>query len=181
MRAGRLTHGSSLQVGQTVSGKFLSMLTGRWGRHLSHVRQVQLLMGIVVTLGFAVMGLHAFVTRSFPQTRSEELDRQLLEQHLQEAAPETAQRLLQGSGEGPSPGAKGQKSLPARGSAEKPKLSLQEAVVFLARSPHIQCLAVMALSQGLSTNLIEIAWKSHLHMLHPSPAAYAVGPLLPLR
>jgi AAA family ATP:ADP antiporter len=46
--------------------------------------------------------------------------------------------------------------------------------VFLTKSPQIQCLAVMALAQGLSTNLIEIAWKSHLHMLHPSPAAYSV-------
>ena len=33
----------------------------------------------------------------------------------------------------------------------------------------------MALAQGLSTNLIDIAWKSHLHMLHPSPAAYSVS------
>ena len=31
----------------------------------------------------------------------------------------------------------------------------------------------MALAQGLSTNLIEIAWKSQVHLLHPSPAAYS--------
>ena len=37
----------------------------------------------------------------------------------------------------------------------------------------------MALAQGLSTNLIEIAWKSHLHMLHPSPAAYSVSSASP--
>ncbi|EIE27375.1 plastidic ADP/ATP translocase, partial [Coccomyxa subellipsoidea C-169] len=55
----------------------------------------------------------------------------------------------------------------------KKKLSIREAVVFLTKSPQIRCLAVMALAQGLSTNLIEIAWKSHLHMLHPSPAAYS--------
>jgi hypothetical protein len=58
---------------------------------------------------------------------------------------------------------------------KKPKLSVKEAVVFLTKSPQMQCLAVMALAQGLSTNLIEIAWKNHLHMLHPSPAAYSVG------
>lgn len=62
------------------------------------------------------------------------------------------------------------------GKKEKP--SLREAFVFLTKSKQIRCLAVMALAQGLSTNLIEIAWKSHLHMLHPSPAAYSVsGPL----
>ncbi len=65
------------------------------------------------------------------------------------------------------------KAAPA-GSKKKAKLSLRDAVVFLTKSPQIQCLAVMALAQGLSTNLIEIAWKSHLHMLHPSPAAYSV-------
>ena len=64
----------------------------------------------------------------------------------------------------------------AAGGKKKAKLSLHDAVVFLTKSPQIQCLAVMALAQGLSTNLIEIAWKSHLHMLHPSPAAYSVRP-----
>ncbi len=67
---------------------------------------------------------------------------------------------------GPS-GAKGSK-------ARREKLSLREAFVFLTKSRQIRCLAVMALAQGLSTNLIEIAWKSHLHLLHPSPAAYSV-------
>lgn len=64
---------------------------------------------------------------------------------------------------------------------KKPKLSVKEAVIFLSKSPQMQCLAVMALAQGLSTNLIEIAWKSHLHMLHPSPAAYSVSSRLTLR
>ena len=49
--------------------------------------------------------------------------------------------------------------------------------MYLTQSRQIRCLAVMALAQGLSTNLIEIAWKSHLHMLHPSPAAYSVSHL----
>ena len=59
------------------------------------------------------------------------------------------------------------------------KPSLRESFVFLTQSRQIRCLAVMALAQGLSTNLIEIAWKSHLHMLHPSPAAYSVSTRLP--
>ena len=68
-------------------------------------------------------------------------------------------------------GPAGAKSSEAR--REKP--SLREAFVFLTKSKQIRCLAVMALAQGLSTNLIEIAWKSHLHILHPSPAAYSVS------
>ena len=54
-------------------------------------------------------------------------------------------------------------------------MSLKQAVVFLVKSPQIRCLALMALAQGLSTNLLDIAWKTHLHMLHPSPGAYAVS------
>eukprot|EP00891_Asterochloris_glomerata_P002727 jgi/Astpho2/2727/e_gw1.00050.92.1_t len=55
----------------------------------------------------------------------------------------------------------------------RPSMSLKQAVVFLVKSPQIRCLALMALAQGLSTNLLDIAWKTHLHMLHPSPGAYA--------
>lgn len=54
------------------------------------------------------------------------------------------------------------------------KLGFKDAVRFLAKSPQIRCLAMMALAQGLSTNLLDVAWKQHLHMLHPSPAAYSV-------
>ena len=61
---------------------------------------------------------------------------------------------------------------------KKAQLSLKEVVTFLTRSPYIRCLAVMAIAQGLSTNLLDVAWKSHLHMLHPSPAAYSVSPNL---
>lgn len=152
--------GIGANVGQTMSGKFLSLLTGRWGRHLSHVRQIQLLMGIVVVFGAAVMALHTVATRAFPPTHTREQDVKLLVQQLKQAVPEKAEQLSEG---GPA----------ADAQPKKAKLSLGEVVTFLARSPHIQCLATMALSQGLSTNLIEIAWKSHLHMLHPSPAAYA--------
>lgn len=55
------------------------------------------------------------------------------------------------------------------------KLGFKEAVVFLAKSPQIRCLAMMALAQGLTTNLLDVAWKQHLHMMHPSPAAYSVS------
>ncbi|KAL3138241.1 hypothetical protein ABBQ32_006060 [Trebouxia sp. C0010 RCD-2024] len=71
------------------------------------------------------------------------------------------------------------------GSAQQPqggrsKLGFKQAVVFLAKSPQIRCLAMMALAQGLTTNLLDVAWKQHLHMLHPSPAAYSVSQPIPL-
>jgi hypothetical protein len=38
----------------------------------------------------------------------------------------------------------------------KPKMTVQEAVSFLAASVQIRCLALMALAQGISTNLIDV-------------------------
>lgn len=157
-----------LQVGQTVSGKFLSMLTGQWGSHLTYAQQIQLLMGIVVTCGLAIIGLHILATQLFPTVHSAELDQQRLAEQLERTVPQKAKQVLQKPGLNPEEGAH---SEPKRDT----KLTLKESVAFLTRSPQIRCLAVMALSQGLSTNLIDIAWKSHLHKLHPSPAAYSVS------
>ena len=38
----------------------------------------------------------------------------------------------------------------------KPKMTVREAVSFLAASHQIRCLALMALAQGISTNLIDV-------------------------
>ena len=42
------------------------------------------------------------------------------------------------------------------GSKAKPKMTVREAVSFLAASHQIRCLALMALAQGISTNLIDV-------------------------
>lgn len=52
-------------------------------------------------------------------------------------------------------------------------MSLRDAFDFLKRSPQIRCLAVMALAQGITTNLLDIAWKHYLHRLATTPAAYS--------
>ena len=44
---------------------------------------------------------------------------------------------------------------------------------FVANSPELSCLAVMAISQGISTILFQVAWKTQLRILHPNPTAYA--------
>ena len=160
-----------MQVGQTVSGKFLSMLTGQWGSQLTYAHQIQLLMGMVVTCGLGIIGLHVLTTRLFPTVHSEELDQQRLADQLERTVPQKARKVLERS----TAKAKEGSTEIAETDPRKAKLTLKEVVAFLTRSPQIRCLAVMALSQGLSTNLLDIAWKSHLHKLHPSPAAYSVG------
>ncbi len=56
---------------------------------------------------------------------------------------------------------------------EPQKLSIREAFAFLINSPQIKALACMAVAQGVCTNVLDLAWKSHLRILHPTPAAYS--------
>jgi ATP/ADP translocase len=45
---------------------------------------------------------------------------------------------------------------------EKKKLSVMEAFSFLAASKQVRCLALMALAQGISTNLLEVRAPEHM-------------------
>ncbi|KAK9837115.1 hypothetical protein WJX81_003871 [Elliptochloris bilobata] len=132
--------GIGANVGQTLSGKLLSVFSSSAAPSLSYARQLQAIMLVVL----------AFVPLAPAPSANG-------------AAPVQGERM----------------SAPAADAAlapaqkRKAKLTLREALVFLTNSPQIRCLAVMALAQGLSSNLIEITWKSYLHKLHPSPAAYS--------
>ncbi|MDE3046067.1 MAG: NTP/NDP exchange transporter [Verrucomicrobiota bacterium] len=55
---------------------------------------------------------------------------------------------------------------------EKPKLSLKESFLFLARSPYIGCLAILVIAYGISINLVEVTWKSQLKLQYPDSQSY---------
>ena len=55
----------------------------------------------------------------------------------------------------------------------KAKGSVFESFRDLARGPALRCLVVMAIAQGISTNLLEVAWKSKLRELYPDPSDYS--------
>ena len=61
----------------------------------------------------------------------------------------------------------------AKRNRTKKKRGLFDALKFVAYSPELSCLAVMAISQGISTILFQVAWKTQLRILHPNPTAYA--------
>ncbi|EFN55123.1 hypothetical protein CHLNCDRAFT_134175 [Chlorella variabilis] len=61
----------------------------------------------------------------------------------------------------------------AKKKRKKEAMSMKDAWQFLCKSPQIQCLAVMALAQGITTNLLDLAWKHYLHKLATTPAAYS--------
>ncbi len=55
---------------------------------------------------------------------------------------------------------------------EKPKLSLKESFLFLARSPYIGCLAILVIGYGIAINLVEVTWKGQLKLQYPNAHDY---------
>jgi len=176
--------GIGANVGQTLSGKLLSLFSSTASRRLSYAQQLQAIMLVVLGFGALVLALHHHIVHRFDTNVHGSEPPVVVVPPAAAApprrpAPSPMGAIAGGAGAAPAPQplppaepAPGAGGAPKR----KAKLSLREALVFLAKSPQIRCLAVMALAQGLSSNLIDIAWKSHLHMLHPTPAAYSVRP-----
>lgn len=163
--------GVGANVAQTLSGKMLSMFSEVTSNWLNQTQQLQGLMTIIVVFCVAVLLLHHGIVQRFPAKRGAGSALAL--------SGTTAQRVT-GSGTPDSDMSRKQvtPTRPAQKQQEQQQLeeqkpSVVESLQFLARSPQIQCLGIMSLSQGLTTNLLDLAWKTHLQMLHPTPTAYA--------
>lgn len=61
----------------------------------------------------------------------------------------------------------------AKTKKEKPKMSIGESLVFLAKSPYILCLTVLVMAYGTSINLVEVTWKSQVKLQYPNPNDYS--------
>lgn len=59
-----------------------------------------------------------------------------------------------------------------RSKKEKPKMSLKESFVFLARSKYIACLSILVIGYGIAINLVEVTWKGQLKLQYPNPNDY---------
>ncbi len=57
---------------------------------------------------------------------------------------------------------------------EKPKLSLKESFLYLARSKYIACLAILVIGYGVAINLVEVTWKGQLKLQYPNPNDYSI-------
>lgn len=55
----------------------------------------------------------------------------------------------------------------------KPKMSITESLVFLAKSKYILCIALLVISYGISINLVEVTWKSQLKLQYPQQNDYS--------
>ncbi len=56
---------------------------------------------------------------------------------------------------------------------EKPKMSLGESFMYLAKSPYILCLAILVISYGIAINIVEVTWKSQLKLQYPNSNDYS--------
>ncbi len=60
-----------------------------------------------------------------------------------------------------------------KGKKEKPKMSMKESFLYLARSPYMLCLAVLVIGYGIAINIVEVTWKSQLKMQYPTANEYS--------
>lgn len=55
---------------------------------------------------------------------------------------------------------------------DKPKMSLKDSFLFLAKSRYVLCIAILVLTYNISINLLEVTWKSQLKLLYPDKVQY---------
>uniref|UniRef100_A0A061RUF3 ADP,ATP carrier protein n=1 Tax=Tetraselmis sp. GSL018 TaxID=582737 RepID=A0A061RUF3_9CHLO len=142
--------GVGANVAQVIAGRFLNSLGGVGSGAASFAVQLKAILTTVAAMGVVVLIVHFYICRV------------------------STSQLESGGGsprELPSPARKKAISSKKKKLARKPSLS--QAVRFLVNSPQIRCLAIMALAQGICTNLMDVAWKTHLRMLCPTPSEYA--------
>lgn len=135
--------GLGANVGQAVSGKALALFHRATDGVVSDGAQVQALMAAVVACGCVVLALHAYIVGRWPVEGSK-------------AAARKERRRLEKEreGKGEKKGEVVEVEVAAASTAAAPAAappppppSLREAFAFLAASPQIRCLAIMALSQ----------------------------------
>lgn len=56
---------------------------------------------------------------------------------------------------------------------EKPKMSIKESFMYLAKSKYIGCLAIIVIAYGIAINLVEVTWKNQLKLQYPNANDYS--------
>ncbi len=55
---------------------------------------------------------------------------------------------------------------------DKPKMSIKESMLYLARSPYLGCIAILVMAYGVSINLVEVTWKKQLSLQYTNANDY---------
>lgn len=57
--------------------------------------------------------------------------------------------------------------------APKPKMSLKESFLYLAKSKYMICMAILVIAYAISINLIEVTWKHQVKLQYPDANDYS--------
>ena len=165
--------GIGANIAQTCAGRSLRLIGDVSGSFLTYAQQIQLTVAMCVCMGVAIAGVHSYICRTFEKNpKGSASERKRRREEREKLGTVTVPKLTaldesSGTAELSMPPA------PAKKKKDTSSMSIVGAFRYLARSPQIKCLAVMAIAQGLTTRILEISWKTYLHMLCPSPVEYA--------
>lgn len=181
--------GIGANIAQTCAGRSLRLISQVSDSVLTYTQQVQLSVTVCVLIGVVIAATHTMITRTFVKnprgSAADRLRHSKIGHSSNGSVQHNADVVI--DNESSVPGlnycniqdrseteAVGEPSTSAEvQEAKKEAMGLKEAWLFLVKSPQIRCLAIMALAQGLTNRILEVSWKHYLHVLHPSPVAYA--------
>lgn len=161
--------GVGANVAQASSGALVRWVSTKWvpgpGMSVEAVwgAKLRLLMSLVMLCGVGIAATHAYIMH-----RAHQADGGVGRAAAKEAAAAARKAHEDEKAENAALVAAGKEK-------KKAKTGLLDALQFVLRSPEVLCLAIMSVSQGLSSILFQVAWKGQLRILHPSPAEYSAA------
>lgn len=186
--------GIGANIAQTCAGRSLRLVGELSSPWLSYSQQIQLTVAICVAMGVAIVGVHTHIVRTFERNpKGSAIDRKRRRERLAARAEANGGRKevdveasvpglnycdVQGKHDSDGDGQPRTVRLDdgdvsSSGAQDTSSMSIVGAWKYLIKSPQIKCLAVMAIAQGLTTRILEVSWKTYLHMMCPSPVEYA--------
>lgn len=157
--------GVGANMAQASSGAITRWVSGVWQPAVpaDEVWAVKLrfLMSIVMFCGVGIAATHAWIMH-----RAHKADGGAGKEAARVAAIEAREAHA-------AEKAKNAERVAAGKKPKKAKTGLFDALRFVLQKPEVLCLAIMSISQGLSSILFQVAWKGQLRILHPSPQAYS--------
>jgi len=173
--------GIGANIAQTCAGRSLRLISEVSGSFLTYSQQIQLTVGLCVCMGVGIAGVHSFICRTFEKNpKGSAIERKRRREEREKLGNVAVPKLNKMGMTDAAKAAQEQAMAKAKAQSQgKPtpkdtsSMSIVSAFRYLVRSPQIKCLAVMAIAQGLTTRILEISWKTYLHMLCQSPVEYA--------
>ena len=172
--------GVGANIAQTCAGRSLRLISEVSHSFLNYTQQVQLTVSLCVILGVVIAFTHTYITRTFVKNprgsaadrmRAQKLERQ--KGHVVIDNESSVPGLNYCDIQQHEAEMHVKNSVTSEKKKKKEAMGIVSAWKFLIKSPQIRCLAIMALAQGLTNRILEVSWKHYLHVLHPSPVAYA--------